>query len=81
MRLHSAQNIRRSLLEAPMVTINGKPIDAAGKLLAQWLETSGFRINRIVVEINGVIISPDLYASTTFKDGDHVEVVSFVGGG
>ena len=64
-----------------MVTINGKAVDAAGKLLADWLKASGFRINRIVVEINGVIISPGLYTSTFFKDGDRVEIVSFVGGG
>ncbi len=64
-----------------MVTINGNQVDAAGKLLSDWLEASGFRINRIVVEINGVIVSPGSYASTVFKNGDRVEIVSFVGGG
>jgi sulfur carrier protein len=33
------------------------------------------------VEVNGQIISPDLFCSTVLNEGDRVEIVSFVGGG
>ncbi|MBC2425400.1 sulfur carrier protein ThiS, partial [Clostridium beijerinckii] len=36
---------------------------------------------RIVVELNGEIISKSQYNQINIKDGDSLEVVSFVGGG
>ena len=62
-----------------MVTVNGKDLDVAGQNLAAFLEESGYKPVRIVVEINEEIIPT--YADITFNDGDCVEVVSFMGGG
>ncbi len=64
-----------------MVRINGNDITADGKTVAEYLESENYRKERIVVEINGNIISKSTYAETILKDGDTVEVVSFVGGG
>ena len=36
---------------------------------------------RVAVELNGDIVPKVQYADMIFKDGDSVEVVSFVGGG
>lgn len=36
---------------------------------------------RVAVELNGDIVPKAQYSDTIFKDGDSVEVVSFVGGG
>lgn len=64
-----------------MVRINGNDITADGKTVAEYLESENYRMERIVVEINGNIIPKSTYAETILKDGDAVEVVSFVGGG
>ncbi len=64
-----------------MVRINGNDITADGKTVAEYLESENYRMERIVVEINGNIIPKNNYAETILKDGDAVEVVSFVGGG
>lgn len=64
-----------------MVKINGKNLDADGKSVAQYLESSNFDTRRIVVERNGEIVPKAQYSETILKDGDCVEVVSFVGGG
>ena len=36
---------------------------------------------RVAVELNSNIVPKEQYCDTIFKDGDNVEVVSFVGGG
>lgn len=64
-----------------MVKINGKNYDADGKSVAQYLESANFDTRRIVVERNGEIVPKAQYSETILKDGDCVEVVSFVGGG
>ena len=64
-----------------MVKINGTEHDAAGKTIAQYLETADYNRNRIAVERNGEIIPKSEYDSTVLEDGDVVEVVSFMGGG
>lgn len=64
-----------------MVKINGKEENAAGKTLEAYLQEAAYPMARIAVERNGEIVSKAQYASTVLKDGDSVEVVSFVGGG
>ncbi|MCF0221692.1 MAG: sulfur carrier protein ThiS [Fibrobacter sp.] len=64
-----------------MVKINGNPVDAAGKTVAQYLSATDFDIKRIAVERNGDIVPKSKYEETVLCDGDSVEVVSFVGGG
>ena len=64
-----------------MVKINGTELDAAGKTIAQYLESTDYNRSRIAVERNGEIVPKSLYDSTLLEDGDTVEVVSFVGGG
>ena len=64
-----------------MVKINGNQENAAGKTLAEYLETTSIDTRRIAVEINGEIVPKAQYANTLINDGDIIEVVSFVGGG
>ena len=64
-----------------MVRINGENLDVVGKSVAEYLNSSGYDLMRVAVELNGDIVPKALYADTIFKDGDSVEVVSFVGGG
>lgn len=64
-----------------MVTINGKEVDMSGKSISQYLEIANYNPKTIAVECNEVIISKAEYDKTVLKDGDVVEVVSFMGGG
>ena len=64
-----------------MVRINGNDLDAAGKTVAEYLETADYNREHIAVERNGDIVPKAEYDSTLLKDGDVVEIVSFMGGG
>jgi len=64
-----------------MVKINELLADAAGKTLAQYLQTTDYDLTRIAVERNGEIVPKACYADTVLCDGDAIEIVSFVGGG
>ena len=64
-----------------MVTINGTELNCAGSTLSGYLSGTEFDPARIAVEKNGEIVPKASYDSTVLKDGDILEVVSFVGGG
>ena len=64
-----------------MVHINGEDVNAAGMTLGAYLEENGYKPLQIAVEINMVILPKDQYDTTVLKEGDVVEIVSFVGGG
>lgn len=52
-----------------------------GITLDAYLYDTGYSISKIVVELNGEIISKANYAKTILFSGDSMEVVHFVGGG
>ena len=64
-----------------MVKINGEELNVAGKTVAEYLRATNYDPKRIAVERNGEIVPKAQYGETVLKDGDSVEVVSFVGGG
>ena len=64
-----------------MVKINGKELNVAGKTITEYLASTNYDPKRIAVERNGDIVFKSQYGETLLQDGDHVEVVSFVGGG
>ena len=64
-----------------MVKINGEELNIAGKTVTEYLATTNCDPRRIAVEHNGDIVPKVQYGETVLKDGDSIEVVSFVGGG
>ena len=64
-----------------MVKVNGEPKDIAGKTLAEYLAATNYDVKRIAVERNGDIVPKAQYGETVLRDGDSIEIVSFVGGG
>jgi len=64
-----------------MVKVNGEPKDISGKRLAEYLASTNYDIRRIAIELNGDIVPKATYADIVLRDGDSLEVVSFVGGG
>ena len=64
-----------------MVKVNGAELDIAGKTITEYLATTAYDPSRIAVERNGDIAFKSQYSETVLEDGDHLEIVSFVGGG
>ena len=64
-----------------MVIVNGEELDIAAKTVAEYLAATNYDPKRIAVERNGDIVLKSQYGETILKDGDTLEVVSFVGGG
>ena len=65
-----------------MITVNGKQIQLTSEMsVADYLEQNNYKVNRIAVEMNEEILQKYSYSETMLKDGDRLEVVTFVGGG
>ena len=64
-----------------MIKINGEEHNANGKTIANYLIESNYDMKCVAVEINGEILPKAQYEDTVIKDGDIIEIVSFVGGG
>ena len=65
-----------------MITVNGKQIQLTSEMsVADYLEENNYQIKRIAVEMNEEILPKYSYSETMLKDGDRLEVVTFVGGG
>ncbi|MCR5101872.1 MAG: sulfur carrier protein ThiS [Butyrivibrio sp.] len=64
-----------------MVKINGEEENVGGMTVEAYITSKGYDRTRIAVEINMDILPKCEYGSRILKDGDMVEVVSFVGGG
>ena len=71
-------------MDQPMqLTVNGEQRNLKADLtqLDQVIEALGHHPRLVVVEFNGLILSPDLWAKQQVSDGDSLEIVTIVGGG
>ena len=65
-----------------MIIVDGKEINLTKETsVADYLEQNQYQVKRIAVELNGDILPKYSYSDTMLKDGDRLEVVTFVGGG
>ncbi len=64
------------------VDVNGRRTELPeGSTVSDLLRTLGHPSDRVAVEIDGDICPRASHGCTVLKDGQKVEVVSFVGGG
>ena len=64
-----------------MFTVNGTKKELPGVFsVKEYLEQNGYVISQIAVELNEEILPKTEYVSTVLKDGDVMEIVSFMGG-
>lgn len=62
--------------------VNGKNIEfKRGMTLAEFLAEHNYRAELVAVECNGQIVPRTEFGAAVLKDGDELEIVSFVGGG
>ena len=65
-----------------MITLNGEQLQIKENMtLSELLNEKQFRVERIAVEYNGTIPNKSEFDKIVLKDGDRIEVVSFMGGG
>ena len=65
-----------------MVIINGNAVSfSKPTTIGAYLDENQYRRQRIAVEKNGEIVPKSRYGETLLRDGDALEIVSFVGGG
>lgn len=65
-----------------MLTVNGKQISLTEPVtVADYLEQNKYVPSQIAVELNEEILSRSEYSHTFLKNGDIMEIVSFMGGG
>jgi sulfur carrier protein len=64
------------------IELNGEPYSLDAPLPVSSLLTElKLKPNRVAVEINRAVIPKAEYDRTIVQNGDHVEVINFVGGG
>ena len=62
--------------------VNGKQVELKERLtLEEFLESNGYALTKVAVELNGKIVLRKEYAATILEDTDALEIVCFVGGG
>lgn len=62
--------------------VNGKDFEVKeGTTVEELLEIVSVDKNKVVVELDGEIISKDDFAKIAIKNSNIIEVISFVGGG
>ena len=72
----------QKMIDNGNILVNGKEVkDQEEQTVADYLEENGYRMNRIAVELNGGILPKYEYSETRLKDGESMEIVTFVGGG
>lgn len=64
------------------IKLNGKEkIINENSSLANLIDFLNLKNSPVVAEINGKIISPEIYSETLINENDVVELIRFVGGG
>jgi sulfur carrier protein len=63
------------------ITINGQQQTYDPITLAHLIEKLGMKPDRVAVELNRNIVPRSQWAETNLAEGDHLEIVHFVGGG
>ncbi|MAR51786.1 MAG: thiamine biosynthesis protein ThiS [Propionibacteriaceae bacterium] len=65
------------------LTVNGelRSLDPSATTLDLVIQQLGHHPRLVVVEYNGLILTPERWESQQVHDGDNLEVVTIVGGG
>ncbi len=56
-------------------------LDPSAARLDQVIQQLGHHPRLVVVEYNGLILTPERWAAQQVQDGDNLEIVTIVGGG
>ncbi|MEM5947719.1 sulfur carrier protein ThiS [Spirochaetia bacterium 38H-sp] len=60
--------------------VNGESVETKAKTVSELLAERGVT-NRVAVEVDGHVVPYDEFSGYTLREGSHVEIIAFVGGG
>ena len=63
------------------INLNGKRVESKSKTLMDLVLEQGFDLTSLIIEINFEVIKQETWQDVPIKEGDNVELLSFVGGG
>ncbi|MCK5163211.1 MAG: sulfur carrier protein ThiS [Desulfobacula sp.] len=63
------------------INLNGKRVESKSKTLMDLVLEQGFDLTSLIIEINFEVIKQETWQDISIKEGDNVELLSFVGGG
>jgi len=63
------------------ITLNGEQRSTSAANVADLVQQLELDIRQIAIEHNRIILARPSYEKTPLRDGDAVEIVSFIGGG
>jgi len=63
------------------LTVNGQTQELAVATVDELLQQLQLAQSQVAVELNGTIVSREAFGDTPLQEGDHLEIVRFVGGG
>ena len=67
---------------AKMIIFNGKEKEFEGEVTVEdFISQQNYKKEQVAVELNEKIIPKADYSETVIKDGDVIEILSFMGGG
>lgn len=71
-----------SMSSSVTIKVNGEvKIVPQNISILKLLDTYKINKDKVVIELNKAILRKDLYKSIILKEDDHLEIVTFVGGG
>lgn len=74
------QKVRR--FDLMTISVNGQPQEVAANLtVATLLQQLDLQPDRVAVEVNLKILDRSSFNTWNLQEGDHVEILSFIGGG
>ena len=67
------------------IIVNGEQtnleLNQESNSLSKTLELMGYESNKVIVELNNLIVNSKKWDQVRIKDGDKLEIISIVGGG
>jgi thiamine biosynthesis protein ThiS len=68
--------------QSVQIQVNGEPRDIqAGATVTDLLRELDIKSERVAVEINLEILDKGAFAQRSLREGDRIEIISFIGGG
>ena len=81
-RKRDARSRPRNEEERLRILVNGEPREIEGKTtLTQLISILQLKPEQIAIELNRTVVRRSEWPNTVLGEGDHVEIVHFVGGG
>jgi len=63
------------------INLNGKKMESESQTLMDLVLEKGLDPNSLITEVNFEVIRQETWKDVSIKDGDNIELLSFVGGG